>query len=129
MTATLPLVGTDSVQRYWRQPSAARTSTSDPPAHQTDRLATEAPVYTTRLHGRLNIHDLHNFNGQTPTKSPREMVRVPSPFRVIPPNGERCDIIAECSFHRDDNYMDMGKTTLRMTHGEEVFCHARSSHV
>ena len=129
-TALLPIVGSGDVHRCWRQTSATATgvATGDVFGHQTRPHATDAGVYTIRLHSRPSTRALHNFNGQTPTHSPRELVREPSPY-CMKQNGDRCDINTECRYWRYDNYMDMGKSTLKDTNGEKVFRHARSSHV
>ena len=97
-TTLLPIVGSGDVHRCWRQTSAtaAGVTTGDVFGHQTRTLATDAGVYTIRLHSRPNTRALHNFNGQTPTQSPRELVRVPSPY-CKKQNGDRCDINTECS--------------------------------
>ena len=129
-TALLPIVGSGDVHHCWRQTSATATgvTTGDVFGHQTRPHATDAGVYTIRLNSRPNTRALNNFNGQTPTHSPRELVRVPSPY-CKKQNGDRCDINTERMCRRDDNYMDMGKSTLKVTNGEKVFRHARSSHV
>ena len=129
-TALLPIVDGGDVHRCWRRTSAtaAGVTTGDVFGHQTRPHATDAGVYTIRLNSRPNTRALHNFNGQTPTHSPRELARVPSPY-CKKQNGDRCDINTECRYWRDDNYMDMGKSTSKVTNGETVFRHARSSHV
>ena len=129
-TALLPIVGSGDVHRCWRQTSAtaAGVTTGDVFGHQTRPHATDAGVYTIRLHSRPNTRALHNFNGQTSNTTPRELVRLPSPY-CKKQNGDRRDINTECIHWRDDNCMDMGKSTLKVTNGEKVFRHARSSHV
>ena len=129
-TTLLPIVDGGDVHRCWRQTSATatRVTTGDIFGHQTRSSVTDAGVYTIRLHSRPNTRALHNFNGQTSNTTPRELVRLPSPY-CKKQNGDRCDINTEGIYWRDDNYMDMGKSTLKVTNGEKVFRHARSSHV
>ena len=129
-TALLPIVDGGDVHRCWRQTSATAggVATGAVFGHQTRPHATDTGVYTICLHIRPNTRALHNFNGQTPTHSPRELFRVPSPY-CKKQNGDRCNINTEGIYWRDDNYMDMGKSTLKVTNGETVFRHARSSHV
>ena len=127
-TALLPIVGSGDVHRCWRQTSVTATwvTTGDVFVHQTSSSVTDAGVYTIRLHSRPSTRALHNFNGNTPTHSPRELERSSYCKKH---NGDRFDINTECRYWRDDNYMDMGKSTLKVTNGEKVFRHARSSHV